>query len=160
MQSVSDIGLSLASIDVPELSLRNFIDYYPNAERGIAVVSVRDNEGKLLIVKQSSVCFSRQFSIAFNGVTNTYSHDDIVLEIQRSLDYYERQMGQTPPVEIFLSQDFIDADGIAYIATHVQQSVSFIDFRHFQLKMVGDIDIRHDDLLVVGGAGLRREVSV
>ncbi|MFT6388532.1 MAG: MSHA biogenesis protein MshI [Cellvibrionaceae bacterium] len=95
---VKYVGLSLVAIDIKELSYRNFFCHMVDSQNsmgdtGLAVISIDRNEGRLLILKEENILLSRNFSINYGaGIFDYIPEDEIILELQRSLDYHERQM--------------------------------------------------------------------
>ncbi len=155
---VNDVGLVLKSIDIAELSYRNILDTYSMIDRGIALIIVRQNEGKLLIVKQGNLYFSRRFSIDYGaGVFDELPEDDIILELQRSLDYYERQMGQAAPAEILFSGNVTEEKITAVIRESFQQKISCINIE--DIKSECKLTFQGDEAVVISGAVLRRDAA-
>jgi MSHA biogenesis protein MshI len=100
-------GLQLKVIDIQETSLRNLAVYTPENERGSALLYLQEHFGTLLIQKQATIYVFRKFEIGYKrlGLDEPYSldsptanaHNNLALEIQRSLDYVESYYG-IPPV--------------------------------------------------------------
>ncbi|RYY01673.1 MAG: MSHA biogenesis protein MshI [Gammaproteobacteria bacterium] len=103
--------LDLQSIDIPELALRNLAQSCYDTKRGIALVKLAQGGGSLQIIRDGNVYLSRQFSLAYNaGLLDDLPADALVLELQRSLDYFERQMRQTPPSHIYICGENVTGD--------------------------------------------------
>lgn len=103
--------LNLQTIDIPELALRNLAQTCCDTKRGVALVRLGQGGGSLQIVRDGNLYLSRQFSLAYNaGLLDDLPAEALVLELQRSLDYFERQMRQTPPGNIYLCGENITAD--------------------------------------------------
>lgn len=107
---IEAIGLNLVAVDIPEFSYRNYIESTTHAESNLALVLLKPSHGKLVVINKGSVCFSRSFVVNYNGgLFDDIPENDIVLELQRSLDYYERQMKQVmPAVVVFAGENLID----------------------------------------------------
>ncbi len=106
-------GLELKNIDIPELVLRNLAETCCDTKRGIAVVKLHQGGGSLQIIRDSNLYLSRQFSLSYNaGLLDDLPGDALVLELQRSLDYFERQMRQVPPSHVYLCGENVTADKI------------------------------------------------
>jgi MSHA biogenesis protein MshI len=103
----TEAGLQLKVIDIQETTLRNLTVQLPENERGIALLYLLEFSGTLLIQKEATIYVSRKFEIGFKklGLDNPYSsdspsanaHNNLALEIQRSLDYVESYYG-IPPI--------------------------------------------------------------
>ncbi|MFO1388082.1 MSHA biogenesis protein MshI [Cellvibrio sp.] len=104
-------GLDLQSIDIAELALRNLAQACCDTKRGIALVRLGQGGGSLQIIRDGNVYLSRQFSLAYNaGLLDDLPGEALVLELQRSLDYFERQMRQTPPSHVYLCGENVTSD--------------------------------------------------
>lgn len=113
---LEDSGLRLSVVDIPEMSLRNLALMLPAEQtegRGVAMVRVREGAGSLGLYRNGDLYLSRQFDLNYGGgLLDDLPGEDLVLEIQRSLDYSERQMGQAPPSAIYICGDNISEDKI------------------------------------------------
>ncbi len=104
-------GLQLKNIDIPELVLRNLAEACCDTKRGVAIVKLHQGGGSLQIIRDGNLYLSRQFSLSYNaGLLDDLPGDALVLELQRSLDYFERQMRQVPPSHIYLCGENVTAD--------------------------------------------------
>ena len=109
---VRDAGLKLLSIDIGELAIRNLM-LLAEPERTVAMVRVRQGGGCVAIYRNGDLYLSRQFQLKYNaGLLDDLPDESLALEIQRSLDYFERQMGQAPPACIYLCGDSVSDDKI------------------------------------------------
>ena len=103
--------LKLQAIDIPELVLRNLVQTCCDTKRGIALVRLGQGGGSLQIIRDGNLYLSRQFSLAYNGgLLDDLPGDALILELQRSLDYFERQMRQSPPSHVYLCGENITRD--------------------------------------------------
>ena len=99
-------GLQLKVIDIQETTLRNLAVHTPENERGIALLYLLEFSGTLLIQKEATIYVSRKFEIGYkklelDGPFSSESpaanaHNNLALEIQRSLDYVESYYGISP----------------------------------------------------------------
>lgn len=115
IQSVVDAmaaaSLELQSIDIPELCLRNLAIRAADSQRSLAIVHMVQGAGALEIIRNNQLYLSRQFDLAYNaGLLDDLPEDALALELQRSLDYYERQMRQVPPKDILFCGENISPD--------------------------------------------------
>jgi MSHA biogenesis protein MshI len=105
------LGVKLKNIDIPELVLRNLAEACCDTKRGVAIVKLQQGGGSLQIIRDGNLYLSRQFSLSYNaGLLDDLPGDALVLELQRSLDYFERQMRQVPPSHIYLCGENVTAD--------------------------------------------------
>ncbi|WP_390614977.1 MSHA biogenesis protein MshI [Maricurvus nonylphenolicus] len=159
---IEDANLTLQYIDVTELALRNLAESVADDQRGLALVKLQQGRGSLSLLRHGSLYLSRQFELPYNGgLLDDLPEDQLVLELQRSLDYYERQMGQAPPSAIYLCGENITADKITdSIRNSLTANVDVLDMSS-SLSFNGDVD---DALLqlcatAIGGALRRPEVA-
>ncbi len=100
-------GLQLKVIDIQETTLRNLAAQLPENGRGVALLYILEYSGTLLIEKDATIYVSRKFEIGHKklDLDNPYAldsptanvHNNLALEIQRSLDYVESYFG-IPPI--------------------------------------------------------------
>lgn len=106
-------NINLQSIDIAELALRNLVETCCDSKRGVALVKLAQGSGQLQIYRAGNLYLSRQFSIAYNaGLLDDIPEEALVLDLQRSLDYFERQMRQVPPSHVFVCGENVTADKI------------------------------------------------
>ena len=101
-----DADLNLQRIDIAELALRRLVSRLDDSGRGAALVHLRDRYGHMVVCKGDTLYLSRRLDVAADELRNVSSQETAVqslaLEMQRSLDYYESQLGQVPPPVINL----------------------------------------------------------
>ena len=95
-------------VDVPELCLRNIAASLSAATTGVALVHFGEAAASVILVRGPTFYFARQMSLrqaqprSGDGDGQADS-DGIVLELQRSLDYYERHFDQPPITRIAIT---------------------------------------------------------
>ncbi|MDP1773315.1 MAG: hypothetical protein Q8L15_13625 [Methylobacter sp.] len=107
VEKCAQAGLQLKVIDIQETTLRNLAVHTPENKRGIALLYLLEFSGTLLIQKETTIYVSRKFEIGYKrlDLDRPYSsdspvanaHNNLALEIQRSLDYVESYYG-IPPI--------------------------------------------------------------
>ncbi len=106
---VTSSGLELAVIDIPELVMKNLSGCFIDDANGVAFMDLRRNGSTMNITRGGELYLSRRINTQLDpDVMNSAEWSDLkdrlVLEIQRSLDYYESQMGQSPINRIVIGQ--------------------------------------------------------
>jgi len=104
---IGNTGLELKSIDIADLAIRNVAQSISdNHDRAVAVLYLRNGAGMMVLVKGPTVYFSRHFDFSSQALNEPSQQDSVIqqlaLEVQRSFDYFESQMGQVPPQTIYL----------------------------------------------------------
>jgi MSHA biogenesis protein MshI len=97
-------------VDVPELCLRNLAALLPAASAGVALLQLGETSASVVLVRGRTFYFARQMDLkatlrtAADGDPGTrLDAGSVVLELQRSLDYYERHFDQPPITRIAVS---------------------------------------------------------
>lgn len=96
-------GLTLEVIDIPEFALRNLAVRLPEDVAGVALIHFDARHGLLTVTRRGALYFSRRLDggrerLQQAGPTLTAALegqlDALTIEIQRSLDFYERHFAQ------------------------------------------------------------------
>jgi Tfp pilus assembly protein PilN len=129
-------GLALVSINIAELALRNLMPRIDPDRRGTALVHMRERFGQMIVGKGDALYLSRKLGVKSDDLRDAPSQESAVqslaLEMQRSLDYYESQLGQMPPAVIRLvAQDNVLPP---MLATYMAATVKTLDWAYFGLK--------------------------
>jgi len=96
-------------IDVPELCLRNLAAALPAAAGGVALLHLGDSSATVVLAQGRTFYFARQMELqsaagqAAGGAGAVPDVTSIVLELQRSLDYYERHFDQPPITRVAIA---------------------------------------------------------
>ena len=108
---VSEAGLNLTAIDIRELALRNVCSLLPEDAKGMAMLSLWDESGLVTLSREGKLCVARDIVAGLARFQDIGGDDSLgekqslsadgqdalegmLLEVQRSLDYYEHQLGQ------------------------------------------------------------------
>ena len=105
---LNEAQLEIRAMDITELALRNLAHRMPENETGVALLWIGRERSQIGIFRQSNLYLARNVSTGWSqlGVEDEggglslapdeHLLDSVVLEIQRSLDYYESHFGQHP----------------------------------------------------------------
>jgi MSHA biogenesis protein MshI len=161
-------GLNLNVIDIPELALRNIASLLPEDVGGVALVYIGDHYGLITITRQSTLYFSRRIDIGLNGLPDAARSssneniqrwlDGIVVEIQRSLDYYESHFSQPQVSAIVISPLGREVPGVLeYLSSQVDVPVRMLNVNELiDVDTPVDNDMQSKCMLAIGAA-LRQE---
>jgi MSHA biogenesis protein MshI len=159
VEMVTNAGLQLTSIDIPELAMRNLTTLYTDDSNGLAMMDLRHDGSLLNLSKNGSIYLTRHLSTQV-GYEILRSHewdavkDRLVLEIQRSLDYYESQMGQGHINRVLVAPRKQDSDALK---AELDQAMGVkVEVMNLQGKLVSDVelslDLQQGCLMAIGGA--------
>lgn len=90
-------GVPLHVIDVPETAQRNIAALYEEAERGVALAYFGADYGLLTITQGGELYLLRRLDVGVDALASDPDGEDggplerVALEIQRTLDHFERQ---------------------------------------------------------------------
>lgn len=112
-------GLGLSIIDILETAQRNLVTRLETRGRALATLSFVESGGLLTLTLEGELCMARSLGVnpaliegdGLDGVL-----DRLTLEIQRSLDHFDRQFGGVPVDRLFLlPREHVDRlrDGLA-----------------------------------------------
>lgn len=155
--------VNLQYIDIPQLAQRNISSLLAEDHTGVALLSNNDNAGLLTLCHQGSLYLTREIeqemmsigAMPQQSVAGSDLHlidgespqqqaiNSVVLELQRSLDYYESHFALTPINNLVLAPADIPLDDVAEI---ISQS-SGMRVRVCNLNELFDSDIELDQAL-------------
>lgn len=117
-QLVEGAGMHLGSIDVAELALRNLVALSPADQSGVLTLAVHERVASLAITREATLYVARWADADLDALGAELGKaegellggeftgpelDALVLEIQRSLDYYHHELGQRPASCVLLA---------------------------------------------------------
>jgi len=152
VDQLQDADVNLTTIDIPELVLRNIISSLPENEAGVAMIYLTRERGLIVVARQSTLYFARTLDLGYEyltqnindgdglntegNVANNAEFDRLVLEIQRSLDYYDRYFSQPPVAGLVLAPTEVPISGLSeYLNDALGLSV-----RHLDINEIVDCD--------------------
>lgn len=100
-------NINLEAVDIPELALRNVASLMDAEDRGVALLCLAENSGFITLTRRDVLYMSRTLNIALDELRDTSERapllERIVLEVQRSLDYYVSHLRQAPVDRLVLA---------------------------------------------------------
>ena len=119
VEFIRKTGLTLRAIDIEELSLGNIIDRMNDHQRGVAVLYLGQLLGSITLFSNSALYLSRKFDTGMKRLAETQQDalhtqdsdagaaqqvfESIILELQRSLDYYESEFSRAPITKLIVA---------------------------------------------------------
>lgn len=134
-----DADLKLSAIDIPELAMRNVAALLPEDVGGVVLIYLSGDGGLITVTRQSQLYLSRLIGtgsgsvapagdLSAGGTTTQAWLDGIVIEIQRSMDYYESHFSQPPVSSLVVAPLERPIPGIAeYISQQLNVSTRVLD---------------------------------
>ena len=105
VQEAIDAGVTPVCVDITELSLRNLVHrIYPSAEHAIALLRLTPASGVVNVTRGDELFLSRRISNVPGELGDQAwgaFKDGLLLQVQRSIDYYESALSQ-PPADCLL----------------------------------------------------------
>lgn len=104
----NDADIDLAVIDIPELAQRNIAKYLEDEGRGLALLCFDQAAATLTFTSGGELYQSRRIDVALTDFENEAAaeslYDRIALELQRSLDHFDRQFRNVAVSRVVISQ--------------------------------------------------------
>lgn len=113
-----EAGLGLSVIDIPEMAQRNIAALLEPPERGLALLSFDEVGGLLTLTFAGELYLSRRLDISLpqlkqgDPAQQGALHERITLEVQRSLDHFDRQYRQIALSKLVLAPLGFDAHAL------------------------------------------------
>lgn len=88
--------VEIAAIDIPELALRNLAALFEEPNRGLAFLFLERQDGTLVVTYRGELYMTRHIDIgaaALAGPQAEALHERVLLDIQRTLDGFDRNYG-------------------------------------------------------------------
>lgn len=115
IEVVDRAGMTLDAIDIPEMAMRNLTSVFADDSNGLAFIALKQSGSTMNLSHQGQLYLTRRINtpVAADALLQDDwegLRDRLALEIQRSLDYYESQMGQSPINKILMAPRQSDTD--------------------------------------------------
>ena len=169
IDQLNNADLNLNIIDIPELALRNIAAMLPEDVGGVALIYAGQRQGLITITKQSSLYLSRTINVGTSllpeSVLSVMDDDDcqrwldtIVIEVQRSMDFYESHFSQPQVSSLVLTPLGKEIPGVTeYLTEQLQIPARILDVNELidtPEKISSEIQSR---CLLAIGTALRQE---
>lgn len=130
--------IELDVIDIPEMAQRNVAALFERDDRALVLLAFDDNGGLLTFTAKGELFLSRRIEISAGQLQDANEQlrqqyrDRVELELQRSLDYFDRQFNHLPVSRVLVSvpQDagmHGDAGLVSFLAAAVEVKVEKLD---------------------------------
>lgn len=159
--------IPLQVIDIPETAQRNIAQLYETADRGVGMLSFDYSGGLFTLSFEGELYLARRLEVTWPQLAGAQESqrqayfERIGVELQRSLDHFERQYQNIVLSELLLGPMPEDVGLQAFLSSQLYLPLRQIDLAD-ALEFVGaDMDVdKQWQLLHVLGAALRVEARV
>lgn len=157
-------GLAPRAIDIPELAQRNVCRRLPETRGGHALLALDVGDGLLTVYRDGEIFLARTLDTAQADLAggDQGSVDSLLLEVQRSFDYFESALSQPPLGALYI---FPPSDDAGRVAQAVIDNLGNVDCRSIGLGDIGhfpgpaDAVLDRAPVLHAVGAALREQES-
>lgn len=166
VQPFNDAAIPLEVVDVPEMAQRNVATWLEEDGRALVLLAFDVHGGLLTFSCGGELYQFRRIDIprdalsAAQGELREQLYDRIALELQRSLDYFDRQFGQLVVSKIVVAPVSDEPDLERYLGSNLSVPVETLDLsRTLECAHVPELReaIRQQQCLQLIGAAMRAE---
>jgi MSHA biogenesis protein MshI len=121
------------AIDVPEMAQRNIARLYEEPGRGLAMLSFGAHGGLLTFTSGGELYMARQTDVSLVHLTASSESireqllERLVLELQRSLDHFDRQFSSVTLSRLLLAPLPVELGVLEYLAGNLSLPVQTFD---------------------------------
>jgi MSHA biogenesis protein MshI len=171
VDTLLDADINLSVIDIPEMALRNIASLLPEDVAGMAMLYIGRDSGLITVTQQSKLYLSRRIGKGLDSLPDTIMQDNdpettrvwldnIIIELQRSLDYYERHFSNAQVSGIVITPLSRHVEGIDdYIASQTGLPVRILDINSLIDVHEGIDQSTQSNCIIAIGAALRDEAA-
>lgn len=168
IRSFAESGIALEAIDIPEMAQRNLAALCEDKDRGLAMLSFDETGGLLTFTFHAELYMVRRIEIPLQTLAEAGDErraqlfERIGLELQRSMDNFDRQFSFIPLTRLLLTPGPVADALCVFLGDYLSMPVEVLD-----LATVIEIDsvpglanvTRQAQCLGTLGAALRQEVG-
>jgi MSHA biogenesis protein MshI len=131
----NDADIELDVIDIPELAQRNVARYLEDEGRGLALLCFEQDAATLTFTSGGELCQSRRIEVSLQDFVDEAAadslHDRIALELQRSLDHFDRQFRNVAVSRVMVSPVPGSDRLVEYLNANLTLPVEVLDLGRF-----------------------------
>ena len=106
-------GLTVSSINIPELAMRNLSAFYEDDEKSTAFIYFFNHFAILNITRQKTLYFTRRINLVAKEGKETFDDEQLCLDLLRYYDYYQSQWRHPSPSRIFIAGNELNLTELA-----------------------------------------------
>lgn len=143
---VEEAGLIVDCVEIAELAMHNLVVRLPSEPGGIALVQLHETGGFINLVEEGAVYLSRRLDVGLGSFDpvgdNSRFFDALFLDIQRSLDFYEAQLGKGIITQLWYSPGLpLTAEIGSFLSSQLGLNVGALDLSPLALVDVIDEEL-------------------
>ena len=144
VECIKSTGLKLMAIDVPSLVGPNLKNVQQAAGQTLAVLSLTESAGFLNIYHDTDLYVSRDFKIGTTQLSQVTAddestYDSLLLEIQRSMDYFESYYGLGSVSKLLIFPQVAATEKMAmYLQNLTNFDIDFVAVSDSEVAEAGD----------------------
>ena len=125
--------LPLEAIDIPEMAVRNVATLFEDENRGLAFLALSEGESLLTITYGGELYLSRRIEVSSQALAESDEErrqqmlERLALELQRTLDNFDRQYGFISVSRLLVCSEFDCAAAVAGLAQNLYLPVQVAD---------------------------------
>lgn len=125
--------LPLEAIDIPEMAVRNVAILFEDENRGLAFLALSEGESLLTITYGGELYLSRRIEVSSQALAESDEErrqqmlERLALELQRTLDNFDRQYGFISVSRLLVCSEFDCAAAVAGLAQNLYLPVQVAD---------------------------------
>lgn len=146
VETIKQSGLALQAIDVHDLVTKNYYKVSCQADETVAVLQFSDSAGLVTIYHDQDLYVSRDFKIGMLEIEAAMGEDEatydaLLLELQRSMDYFESTYGLGMVRKMLVFPETAATSRMAnYIQNYVAYELDFTDIDFLEGSAQEQID--------------------
>jgi MSHA biogenesis protein MshI len=160
IEQIKGAGLALEAIDIPELVQRNISARLPETRGGHALLALGGRDGLLTVFREGEQFLARSLDVGLDDLARDADEagESLLLEVQRSFDYFESALSQPPLGALYL---YPAGEPIDALSERFTDNLGNVAVRAFALGDLLQLDTEPPEpgaqLLHAVGAALREE---
>lgn len=164
IDQVEEAELKLEVIDIAEMALRNLASLMDEDARGVATLYMTPAYGVITLTRQGNLYLTRRLETGTDALAldEAGALDQLVLEIQRSLDYYDSHFAQPPLGRLTVLPGFEGHERmVQWLKANLGVEVDSFDIeRYLDCQVALDAEGLGPLLMAAGGALRREEIAL
>jgi MSHA biogenesis protein MshI len=155
--------LVLSAIDIPEIAQRNISALLESEGKAMALLSINADGGLMTITFAGELYLSRRMDITLNQLKQADSfqqsrlHEQITLDLQRSLDHFYRQYhAMQLPKLVLAPMGECGKELLEYLASNLNSAVEMLDLANIMdisaTPELQDADVQQQYFMTLGAA--------